>query len=286
MSLAGLSGLIRPKALWAICLSLLLCLGRVYPCTIFCAAEGASVLVGNNEDYSRGGTILEFYPAAGGRRGRMLFRVGKKGYPFGGMNDRGLFFDWCALPRRADIAFPKGGRRYRGTLCEKMLAECSTVEEAIELYRHYDDPWLYEGHMLVADRGGASAVIEWGQDSLAVIGRTGAFQVLSNFNLSSPNLPGWYPCPRYDAAAGMLAGAGRYTVELFRRTLEAAHQEGANPTIHSEIYELDKGIVHVYLNHDFSRELRIDLAAELRKGRKTHSLSALFRRVPATSGAP
>lgn len=262
----------RPLAL----LALFFCSGPLIACTIFEASQGDSVLVGNNEDYFDDGVLLDFYPATAKSRGRLVFRVERNRYPFGGMNDRGLFFDWCALPRRGDIAFPPKRKSYDGILCDKMLAECSTVEEAIALYRAYNDPWLYEGHMLVADRTGASAVIEWGAKDLSVIRKAGRFQVLSNFNLGSPGLAGWYPCPRYDAAAKALSDAPAFTVDLFRRTLEAVRQEGANPTIHSEIYELDKGIVHVFKRGDFGSELLIDLGAELRKGRKTYRLYSLF----------
>jgi len=260
------------------CLVLLSSTPFASPCTIFTASQGDTVLVGNNEDYNDDNVSIDFYPAAKGKYGRMLLKIKRNGYPFGGMNDKGLFFDWCALPRRSDISFPKDKKTYKGILCEKMLAECATVDEAIELYNAYNDPWLYEGHIMIVDRSGESAVIEWGETELSIIRKTGNFQVLSNFNLTSPHLAGWYPCPRYDNAAKMLREAPEYSVGLLKKILDKVHQEGEYPTIHSEIYELGTGIVRVFLHHDFNAEVRINLRDELAKGRKTYILLDLFRR--------
>lgn len=237
-------------------------------CTIFNATTKNTVLVGNNEDWNNLNNSIRFYPASDHKFGRMLFIINKNGYPFGGMNDQGLFFDWCALTRRSDIKFPADRETYKGTLCEKMLAECANVEEVIKLYRKYNDPWLYEGHMMAVDKSGASVIIEWGKDSLEIIRKEKAYQVLTNFTISDPGLAGWYPCRRYEIANQMLDTAKQYSRELFLNILNAVHQNGTYQTIYSEIYDLKQGTVNFYYMHRYDKAVIINLSQELGKGRR------------------
>lgn len=248
-----------------------------FACTIFNSVEGSSVLVGNNEDYDDTNVSIRFYPASDGKYGRVLLKINKSDYPFGGMNDHGLFFDWCALPRRSNIKFPSDKKKFNGTLCEKMLEECATVNDAINLYNKYNDPWLYEGHMMVVDKTGASAVIEWGANSLAIIKKETKYQVLSNFNLTDPKLAGWYPCQRYNNASKTLKENSVHSIGLYKKILDLVHQQGQYPTIYSNIYELDKGIVQIFRNHNYENAVVINLEQELRKGQKFYMLFDIFR---------
>lgn len=248
----------------------------LFACTIFNSVEGNSVLVGNNEDYDDTNVSIRFYPSSGGKYGRVLLKINKSDYPFGGMNDHGLFFDWCALPRRSNIKFPSDKKKFKGTLCEKMLEECATVDDAINLYNKYNDPWLYEGHMMIVDKTGASTVIEWGANSLAIIKKTTKYQVLSNFNLTDPKLAGWYPCQRYNNASKTLKENSVHSIGLYKKILDLVHQEGQYPTIYSNIYELDKGIVQIFRNHNFENAVVINLEQELKKGQKFYRLFDIF----------
>jgi hypothetical protein len=255
-------------------------------CTIFSAADESGVWVGNNEDWNNLENSVFFFPPAGNKYGRMIIRMDKKKVPFGGMNDQGLFFDWCALPRRSDIVFPEDRLNYNGTLCEKMLAECANVEEVIHLYKTYNDPWLYEGHILIADKTGASAIIEWGSDSLEVIRKEGPYQVLTNFNITKPELAGWYPCQRYTKANEMLQQLHSYSVERFRQILQAVHQEGSNQTIYSNIYDLQHGVVYIYSMHQYDNAVVIDLDLELSKGENHYPVPDIFSRLSLVHPTP
>ena len=54
------------------------------------------MLAGNNEDYLDPDTRMWFVPGEDGRHGCMFFGYAD-GFPQGGMNDAGLFFDGLAL---------------------------------------------------------------------------------------------------------------------------------------------------------------------------------------------
>jgi LPXTG-motif cell wall-anchored protein len=74
----------------------------------------------------------------------------------------------------------------------------------------------------------------------------------------------------------MLSQAHHYTVDLFRRALDVAHQEGYSPTLYSQVYELNSGTIHLYLYHDFEHEVVLNLAEELAKGPHIVTIQSLF----------
>ena len=68
-------------------------------CTIFYAADDNVALGGNNEDFWNPFTYMWFVPGESGTYGRVYFGF-EDGYPQGGVNEAGLFFDGAALPYR------------------------------------------------------------------------------------------------------------------------------------------------------------------------------------------
>src|SRR3954470_12104789 len=126
-------------------------------CTAFCAAEGGRVLVGNNEDFDNPRTRLWFVPATGEAYGRMY--VGFQDlWPQGGMNERGLWFDGFATPAigPAGPTLP----RFAGNIVDHAMAHCTTVEDVIDLFSHYDRGFLVEGILMFADASGDAVSIE------------------------------------------------------------------------------------------------------------------------------
>ena len=94
--------------------------------------------------------------------------------------------------------------------------------------------------------------------------------------MEHPNPPWPEGEERYGIVAGMLSQADHYSVDLFRRALDAAHQEGYNPTLYSQVYELNTGTIHLYQYHDFEHEVALNLADELAKGPHIVTISSLF----------
>jgi hypothetical protein len=105
--------------------------------------------------------------------------------------------------------------------------------------------------------------------------KQGTFQLSTNFRLvDNPNPP--YPDQRYETLYSMLSNADRYSVALFRDALDAAHTEGDATTLYSQVYELNSGIIHLYLYHDFQHEVVLNLADELAKGPHVATIASLF----------
>ncbi len=241
-------------------------------CTIVMVAKGKIVLAGNNEDWKNPKTKIWFIPAANGEYGRVCVGFDDM-YAQGGMNDQGLFIDANALAPTGWEPI-EGKPTFRGSL-DKILAECATVEDAIAFCDKYNFPGLARARFPIADRTGASVVIEYGQGKVQYVRKTGDYQIATNFvitNVKGEN----YPCTRYKIADKMLKNADDVSLDLVRAALSATHQENQYPTVYSNICDLKNGMLYLYNFHNFEEVVQFNLQEELKKGRKTYDIPSLF----------
>ena len=241
----------------------------LYACTGFCISEGDLVLVGNNEDWMNPNTKVWYVPAEEGKYGRVYFGFDNF-YPQGGMNEKGLVFDGFATgPNKVKNSLDKPA--FPGNLMDKVMSECATVEEALEIFGKYNLAFMERAMFFIADELGDSAIIE-GDD---VVRKKGKYQVCTNFYQSRTNKEN-IPCDRYKIATAMLEDADEVSVDLGKRVLAATHNEGPYPTLYSNVYDLKRRIVYLYHFHNFQNEVVIDLKAELAKGARRFDLPDLF----------
>jgi len=242
-------------------------------CTIFYASDGAVALAGNNEDYTNPFMTISYLPAEDGKFGRIYFGHGTA-YPQGGMNEEGLFFDG-ATAEYVNVPYDSSKLAYDGSLILKAMEECSTVDAVLELYDRYDASGDWNGHYLIGDRLGNSAIIE----PRAVIKGSGKYQIITNF-LQSRTKPENSNDTRYHLASQLIEDSESLSVDLFRRILSATHWEeygGAmTTTLYSYICDLRNGDIYVYYFHNFEEVVRINLEQELKKGKRTCLISSLF----------
>ena len=100
------------------------------------------------------------------------------------MNDQGLFIDGNALSPTGWKAV-EGKERYSGHIINDILAKCATCEDAAKLFESYNFPALARAKFPIADRNGASIIVEWGQEKLQIVKRTGDYQISTNFVISN-----------------------------------------------------------------------------------------------------
>lgn len=235
-------------------------------CTVFLCARGGVVLAGNNEDWADHDTRIAFHPADDRSFGRVYFGFAD-GYPQGGLNDRGLFFDGLALEGTAEAR--PGREPFAGLLTDEAMRRCSTVAEVVELFERYDFPALARAQLLFGDAKGDAAILERG----AIVRKRGGHQVATNFR-QSVTPPADARCPRHAKASALLEACGEPTVAAMRGVLDAVDQE---ITVYSNVYDLVARDVYVYLERDFAGGVRFQLEAELKKGRRTLELASFVR---------
>ena len=242
---------------------------NLHASTAFCAMGKGEVLVGNNEDYNIPRTRLWFVPAEPGSFGRMY--VGFDDLtPQGGLNERGLWFDGFGAPSlKVSSDLPS----FQGSIVDRAMAECSTVEEVVRLFSQYNRTFLSAAVLMFADATGDAVSIE----ANAIVRKSGSHFVQTDFRQSQPETGAGDA--RFETANTMLEQAGGdISVDLFRRILASTRQKGAHPTLYSNVYELRARRMHLYYFHDFERAVTFSLDEELRKGAHVIEIPSLFPR--------
>jgi hypothetical protein len=217
-------------------------------CTIFVLANGRQALFFNNEDWSNPRSRIWFLSAGPKRYGRVCLGF-NDGWVQGGMNTKGLAFDWVAgrpEPWSADPALEK----LPGNPSERMLETCATVEDAIAFYSRHLEPGFSYGRILIADASGASVVIR------AEAGKLRFERAQANRGLG-------YCGPRLQK---MLAEVREPGVANGSAILRACLQQGLTATKYSYVFDLKTGAVYLFDKPESADGVNLRLGAELAKG--------------------
>lgn len=246
----------------------------VLGCLILFITDGKNILVGNHEDWYADDAEVTFIPAAAKKYGMLYFDFASEKTAQGGMNTAGLFFDGTRTP------FAPYNDNSKKDDCKcyiwgKILEECATVDEAVEYVEKYKIPEIEDVHILFADKKGNSVVVGVYDGKLQIHKRNGDHQLLTNFNLSNPSYGDEQPCPRFAMAEKMLAVDSSVTIDNIEKILAKTHQ--GKLTAYSNIYNLTSGDVYVYNHADFTKKIKLNLANELKKGKHSVRIDALFK---------
>lgn len=235
-------------------------------CTIFKVTRQGRTLVGNNEDDSSTETKVWFLVPEKGKYGRVFFGYSDS-VPQGGMNERGLFFDWVADNPSDNWVRDAGKLNYGGSVSEKILEEAATVDEALVFYEIYNETAFLKSRTMLVDRSGAAAIVSWRNGRLNI--ERGRSDVLAMGYAGA-------------TAQKMLERMRGLSLESVRLTLEACVQDGEYPTQYSNLYDLQHGDVYVY---SFLRKqpfVRLNLSEELSKGNHYYSIPRIATQVLQT----
>ncbi|MBM3309930.1 MAG: hypothetical protein FJY80_00300 [Candidatus Aminicenantes bacterium] len=250
---------------------------HLYPCTIIMVGGKKLALAGNNEDHDDPFAKIWIIPASKNEFGRICFGFERPAQ--GGMNDQGLFIDgnaltpetgWVADPNKPSLPELEGRN-----MLDLILAQCATVDDVLAFFQKWNVSSLRRAKFPVADRSGASAVIEWGRGGLQFNRKSSGYQISTNF-VTSNFEKGSHPCNRYRTAEAMLSRTEKLDIALVRSILSATNFEAGGPTVYSDICDLRNGIIYIYNYHNFENPVILNLKDELKKGAKTFDLPSLF----------
>ncbi|HEX5218137.1 MAG TPA: hypothetical protein VFZ59_01100 [Verrucomicrobiae bacterium] len=227
-------------------------------CTIFVLTDPKSALFCNNEDYFNPVTRLWFVPA--GTNYFACAYVGfDNGWAQGGLNSEGLAFDWVA-GGNFDYFLDTKLENVRGNSSQRMLETCATVEAAIAFYQTYREASFSRARILVADRTGASAII----------GARNGVVYAERSNISRGFGYGNEPLQK------ALANNPAVTVADGLKILHACSQGGDGGTKYSNIFDLKKGEIYVFLP-GAQHSIKLNFAEELAKGPHFYDIPDLAR---------
>lgn len=251
-------------------------------CTIFAVSIGDTVLYGNNEDYRIPKTYYWAEPSREKTFGAVF--LGFDNFiPQGGVNEKGLAFDYNALPEVPMNPHPERGQR--GHIIRKIYQTCATVEEAIELAENHNWGSSLRWQVLLADATGDAVVISAGPDGEIAFTRKpqgDGYIVSTNFNRANPEnaYPGGYPCRRYDKASAMLDKMMKekdLSADACKSILDACHVEGAvGNTLYSNVFDLKNGVIYLYYWHQFDEAAVLKVADVISENPSPTRIKTLF----------
>jgi hypothetical protein len=252
-----------------------------WACNLFKVTMGGVTMVGNNEDAWSINARIRFERGKSGEYGAVY--VGHfNGSPLrrmvdqGGMNEAGLMFDGLVVEPK-NMPMRPGLRQIRfDRLMPLVMRTCATVHEAMAFIRTVDMSWLTDAMLVLVDRNGDYLVVE-GDTLFTGNDATYAF---GNFRPSMCTNFGSVPIPRYQKGRALLV-AGADTSLAFctavMDSMRACRAKFGNGTLYTNIFDLEKGIVHLYFYHDFTERRTFSLKEELAKGDRELEMPALFR---------
>jgi hypothetical protein len=237
-------------------------------CTSIYIAKDSLILAGKNQDFGEWRTILKFSPPGNGRFGKAFFG-GKGVFPTGGINSEGLFFELHQGEFRKKFSNAYGKNVYPGNLIDKIMSECSTVQNVIDTLKRYTQEFLFNQNIAFGDKLGNSIILEGD----TIITRQGYYQICTNFYQSIYNRFD-APCWRYKNVEEKIKGSSELSVNLIREALRSA--QNSIFTQYSVVYDLKKGIIYVYFYRDFENFKTFNLRDEFQKGEHLYYLPDLF----------
>ena len=240
--------------------------------SIICASTGFvisaenSILLAKNEDGYNHSARVWFIPSENGDYGRVYFGFPEL-YPISAMNERGLVMERFIHPEQAQnesIIIPD----YRAIDYNRIMAECTTIDEVLFKLDNYDRDTLGDEVILFVDRSDKAVLVK--KDTLIFKEEPVLIYTSpATPQYGSSDQPEWYP----DTVMDMIAGSKEISVDQCRKVLAAISQE---ITQYSNIYELKKGTFYLHHFHDFENYVVFDLTEELEKGFHELNIPDLF----------
>jgi len=242
-------------------------------CTCLAAGAEGEALFGRNFDFPANPALLLYTDPPDGYASVSMVDLGYFGYsmsnlpdpdrgienvealpylPFDGMNEHGLAVGMAAIPHAEPPHDPGKVTIGEIQVIRLLLDRARDVEEALGLLGAYNvemtDPHI---HYLVADRSGASAIVEFVGGEMKVIRGGEPWQVMTNFIVTGSMAPAGAPCERYRSAYGELSSAeGRVSMEEAMELLEGSSQSS---TIWSTVYNMETGEVHIVMGGNYGQ---------------------------------
>lgn len=217
-------------------------------CFIIVCRNDSTVLVGNHEDWFAHDAAIRIRTPQPGRYGSIIFTFASEGWPQGGMNEQGLFFDAAQTPFQ-EIEFDSEKRKPSFYIWQEILDRFTTVQDAIRFLKQYSLPELSETNIVLADATGDAAIIGVHNHKLDIRHIAGKYLMQSNFNAWHPELSAEPVCPRYHAAEQFLSLSPPSNFETIRTILKQTHQDSL--TVYSNIYDLKNKSIHTFSQRNF-----------------------------------
>jgi len=254
-------------------------------CTVFSISSDTKVFFGNNEDYIDLPLYYWVEPTTDSTYGGLFFgfKINNQLITQGGINEKGLVYDFMALPPRQ--VKPSRNLPPRQEVFTRIMQQCATVDELIKYTKKYNWEGSISYQVHFADKNGDGTVLSVGKEgyvTFTIKDSDKNYLLSTNFNLAdtSNHFPDSYPCWRYTRADNLLSQICTDSLideKHLRYILDATHIEsGLGNTLYSQVYNITDGLIYLYYWHQYYEYKVLDLSKELKSETKPTLIKSLF----------
>ncbi len=251
---------------------------NVFPCSTYKVTVNGSTRYGINYDTWFNYPRIWFETNDYGAVFSGANNQGADGFsPQSGMNAFGLSFGTLATPT-PDNGTPSPNKKQitsRANYLKDILHSCKTVDEVKAYIEQYDHSLLANDVFIYTDKSGKYLIVEpfkltFGNDDK---------YVLANFCPSTITDFSTIKQPRYINGTAFLKNKIDTSLAFctaLSDTMHVCRKKIGDGTLLTSIYDLNKGVVHLYFYHDYKNQVQFDLKDELAKGNHSLEIPSLF----------
>jgi len=245
-------------------------------CSMYKITKNGKTIVGNNEDWFSPNSQFWFEAGETDQYGVMYMGLLDK-FAQGAINEAGLVFDGFANPE-LPIENTEGKEKvYIGDAIRKIMQTMSKVEEVKIYLEQINLSSLSSSQVVFVDKTGTYLIVE-GDELIIGDEEEKAF---SNFYYSQIESVDDVELEHFQKGLTFLKSSkGEASIDYCGQVMQGFSSQGLfGSTQYSTIYDLNALKIRIYLFHDYSEFIEIDLLKELKKGDFTVMMADLFPKI-------
>ena len=241
-------------------------------CTMYKITKDGKTIVGNNEDWLSPNSQFWFEPSENNLYGVMYMGL-LNNFAQGAINDAGLVFDGFANPDlpiqntegKLDVPIGKAIRQIMQTM--------SSVEEVKIYLQTINLSSLSSSQIVFVDKSGSYLIVEGDEFILG----TEDEKAFSNFYYSQIESLDAVDIDRFQKGIKFLNSShGDPSISYCSDVMKSFASPDVFGTQYSTIYDLNTLKIRIYLFHDYTQFIELDLKSELEKGNHNMMIADLF----------
>ncbi|WP_020535542.1 hypothetical protein [Lewinella cohaerens] len=243
-----------------------------HACSMYKLTQGGKTIVGNNEDWLSPNSQFWFEVGEENKYGVMYMGL-LNSFAQGAINEAGLVFDGFANPYLAientegKLAVPIGDA------IKNIMQTMAMVEEVKAYLETIDLSSLTSSQVVFVDKSGTYLIVEG--DELIISEEVE--KLFSNFYYSQVVSEEEVEIANFQKGLQFVKTTeSEPSLDYGSRVMEELSNVGLSSTQYSTIYDLNALVIRVYLFHDYTQFIELDLKKELAQGERSVMIADLF----------
>lgn len=236
--------------------------------------KDGKTFVGNNEDFLSPNNQF-WFEVGGDRRFGVMYMGLLNNFAQGAINEAGLVFDGFAEPELPIVNTEGKTKLAIGKAIRNIMQTMSTVEEVKTYLEKINLSSLSSSMLVFVDKSGTYLIVE---GDLLIIGEESE-KSFSNFYYSQIKSIEDVDIPRFQEGQKFLnATDGNASLDYCSDVMKNMKNVDSDlfSTQYTTVYDLTSLKIRVYLYHDFTEYIELDLIKELQKGNHKTMMVDLF----------